>query len=228
MARFPSFSLGGRERSILEDIATHLAMVKECVVAYQYLVTNCAQTEDRSRPSRELLAQVFSLEAKAKEKRRAISGRIAEGAFFGGVREDILNLIQTDDKIADKAKDAARLLAMTIDARPEMRTILGSEHMTGFQKNLLASVTALESLIQALREDDKHGILSKVRAVEDFEEAADTEKDHLLRSLLDSPDTVDPVSIIEMRDFIFASDDIADNAESASDVVIVLVAKGYG
>jgi uncharacterized protein Yka (UPF0111/DUF47 family) len=39
---------------------------------------------------------------------------------------------------------------------------------------------------------------------------------------------MDPVSIIELRDFIFASDEIADNSERASDVVLVLVAKGYG
>jgi hypothetical protein len=40
--------------------------------------------------------------------------------------------------------------------------------------------------------------------------------------------TTDAVSVIGLRDFLFASDDIADNAENASDVVLVLVAKGYG
>ena len=224
MPRFPSFSLGGRERSILGDVDQHLAMVKECVVAYQRLVSACAAGE---RPVKGLLGTVFELEARAKEKRRDISGKIAEGAFFGGVREDILNLMQTNDRIADKAKDASRLIAITADGNAASLEFLRSEHMTEFQKNLLAAVTALESLIQALQ-DDKHTVLSKVRAVEDFEEAADTEKDYLLRELLNRPRTLDPVSIIEMRDFIFLSDDIADNAENSSDLVLVLVAKGYG
>jgi len=36
------------------------------------------------------------------------------------------------------------------------------------------------------------------------------------------------VTVIQLRDFIFVSDDIADNAEDASDVILVLIAKGYG
>jgi len=228
LARFPSFSLGGREKSIVQDIGQHLQMVKQCVIAYQNLVWSCASSP-RDKEPRELLQVVFDLETKAKDKRRDISGRIAEGAFFGGIREDILNLIGTDDKIADKAKDAARLLAITAEERTEegFFDLLRTEHMKRFQENLLAAVTSLETLIEALQKD-KRSVLGKVRSVEYYEEAADTEKDHLLRELLGKRETLDPVSIIELRDFIFASDDIADYAENASDVVLVLVAKGYG
>ncbi len=143
------------------------------------------------------------------------------------MREDIINLIQTDDHIADSAKDAARLLVIGAEAARGYLELLKSEHMLSFQGNLLSAVTALETLIQALQVNKK-AVLARVRAVEDFEEAADTEKDQLLRQLFNKPRTMDPVSIIELRDFIFASDEIADNSERASDVVLVLVAKGYG
>jgi len=143
------------------------------------------------------------------------------------VREDIINLIQTDDHIADSAKDAARLLVIGSEADHGYLELLKSEHMSSFQGNLLSAVTALEALIQGLQVD-RSAVLARVRAVEDFEEAADTEKDQLLRQLFSKPRTMDPVSIIELRDFIFASDEIADNSERASDVVLVLVAKGYG
>jgi len=202
----------------------HLAIVKQCVIAYQALVEAFASGDPATQP---LLDSVFNLETRAKDRRRDISAKIAEGAFFGGVREDILNLIHTNDNIADKAKDAARLLAITSQGDTNSLRLLSSQHMAGFQKNLLAAVEALESLIRALQ-GDKHEILAKVAVVEDFEEAADSEKDFLLRELLGSPSSLDPVLVIELRDFIFASDDIADNAENASDVVLVLVAKGYG
>jgi uncharacterized protein len=224
LARFPSFSLGGRERSILQGVEQHLDMVRQCVEAYQRMVSAYASG---GPVAQELLKTVFELEDRAKDIRRDLSGRIAEGAFFGGVREDILNLIETDDRIADKAKDAARLLAIGAEADPRFLEFLNSEHMAGFQKNLLAAVAALQVLIRTLQED-KNAILSRVGDVEEFEEAADTEKDHLLRQLFKNPRTFDPVSVIELRDFLFASDDIADNAENASDVVLVLVAKGYG
>jgi predicted phosphate transport protein (TIGR00153 family) len=199
-------------------------MVKQCVTVYQQLVSACA-VEDPS--SQRLFGDVFALEEKAKELRRDLSGKIADGAFFGGVREDILKLIQTDDDIADTAKDAARLLVIGADGDPGYLNLLKSQHMTSFQGNLLSAVTSLESLIKALQVDKK-AVLSRVRAVEDFEEAADSEKAHLLTELFSKPRAMDPVSIIELRDFILSSDNIADNAERASDVVLVLVAKGYG
>jgi len=224
LTRFPSFSLGGRAESIIEGLEHHLSVVKECVIVYQKLVSAYAVGDESSK---ELFVQVFDLEAKAKAIRRDLSAKISEGAFFGGVREDIISLIQTDDHIADSAKDAARLLVIGAEADQGYLELLKSEHMSSFQGNLLSAVTALETLIQGLQVD-RSAVLARVRAVEDFEEAADTEKDQLLRQLFSKPTTMDPVSIIELRDFIFASDEIADNSERASDVVLVLVAKGYG
>lgn len=224
MARFPSFSFGGREKSLLQGVEQHLSIVKGCVVTYQRFVAAFAVQDPASGT---LFTQVFDLEAKATDIQRDLSHTIAEGAFFGGIREDILNLIGSDNKIADKAKNAARLLSVDAGGDAAFLNILKSEHMSSFQTNLLSSVNALESLIKALQ-IDKREVLSRVQAVEDYEEAADTEKEHLLRELFKRPRTMDPVSIIQLRDFIFASDDIADYAESASDIVLVLVAKGYG
>jgi predicted phosphate transport protein (TIGR00153 family) len=216
--------LGGREKSILQGVERHLSLVKECVITYQKLIPACAVQDPAAH---DLLGAVFRLETEADELQRELSRNIAEGAFFGGVREDILTLIGSDDSIADATKDAARLLMMGADGDPAFLGLLQSPHMASFQKNLLGAVTSLEALIQALQLDKK-SVLSRVRAVEDLEEAADTDKDGLLRQLFSRPATMNPVSIIQLRDFIFASDDIADNAERASDVVLVLVAKGYG
>jgi uncharacterized protein Yka (UPF0111/DUF47 family) len=70
--------------------------------------------------------------------------------------------------------------------------------------------------------------VSRVHRVEEFEELADTMKDALLRELFRYPRIGDTLAIIQLRDFLFAADDVADNAEDASDVILVLVAKGYG
>lgn len=224
MPSFPSFSLGGRERSILQGVQDHLATVRECVVAYQKLVGACAVNDPTVG---ELLEDVFQLEDKADGIRRDLSTRISEGSFFGGIREDILNLISADDYIANAAKDAARLLVIGEDGDPSFASVLTNEHMTRFQHYLLDAVDSLGAIIAAL-EVDRKAVLSRVRAVEDSEENADTEKDYLLRQIFSMRKTMDAVSIIQLRDFLFASDDIADRAEDASDVVVVLVAKGYG
>jgi uncharacterized protein Yka (UPF0111/DUF47 family) len=99
--------------------------------------------------------------------------------------------------------------------------------MRRFVTDLRSSVDALETLIASLGRGKKE-ILSKVHTVEEFEEQADSDKDALLKELFDKASSMNPVSVIQLRDFIFVADNIADNAEDASDATLVLVAKGYG
>lgn len=171
--------------------------------------------------------EVFEMEAKCAATKRDLSARIAEGAFFGGVREDILNLLDKIEKIADKAKDAARLITLAEITDANAKEILRSEDMRQFLSNLDMAVVALQSLIEAFRIDRKT-VVERVRAVEDYEEAADGFKQKILTALFDRFRGIDPLTVILVRDFVFCADDVADNAEHASDVVMVLVAKGYG
>jgi len=177
--------------------------------------------------AREAVSNVIEGETNADELHRDLSLKIAEGAFFGGVREDILNLLEKIDNIADSAKDAARFLAADSLLEVEARDILASKDMQLFLAALKSSVTALTSLVRAL-EDGKKEALSKVHIVEEFEEEADSHKDVMIKSLFSDGAKMNPVTVIQLRDFIFVSDDVADNAEDASDVILVLVAKGYG
>ena len=177
--------------------------------------------------AREAVSNVIEGETNADELHRDLSLKIAEGAFFGGVREDILNLLEKIDNIADSAKDAARFLAADSLLEVEARDILASKDMQLFLAALKSSVTALTSLVRAL-EDGKKEALSKVQIVEEFEEEADSHKDVMIKSLFSDGAKMNPVTVIQLRDFIFVSDDVADNAEDASDVILVLVAKGYG
>ena len=99
--------------------------------------------------------------------------------------------------------------------------------MKGFIAGLRSAVEALETLVATLGRGRKE-VLSKVHTVEEFEEKADSVKELLLRELFDKANSMNPVTVIQLRDFIFVADNIADNAEDASDVILVLVAKGYG
>jgi uncharacterized protein len=224
LVRFPSFSLGGKERSIMQGVEDQIVVVKKCVAALESLVSAVAIADPSALSLR---GEVFSLEAQAEEMRRDLDAKIAEGAFFGGVREDILNLLAEIGTVAQAAKDATRLLTLGTSTDQSGPVILKNEHMAKFLDNLMASLTALEGLVKDL-ETSKKGVVKGSRAVEEFEEAADTEKAALLAELFTLPRTLDPVAIIQLRDFIFAADNIADNSVNASDVLVVLVAKGYG
>jgi predicted phosphate transport protein (TIGR00153 family) len=225
LVNLPGVTFSNKEGIIVNRLQDALRIVRETEQEIPGLVAAVAEGDAIScRGKRD---RIFELESKAAEAKRELSTQIAEGAFFGGVREDMINLLDKIEKIADKAKDAARLITLAEVTDPKAREILRSEDMERFLENLDLAVVALQRLIEAF-EIDRKTILARVHAVDDYEEAADGFKQNILAALFERSRGIDAVTVILVRDFVFCADDVADNAQHASDVVLVLVAKGYG
>ena len=218
-------SIDRKEREVVNGVLVLLDTVTKTVDSFVASVHAWGQGDTKS--AADLVENVFESETKADRIHREVSLKIAEGAFFGGVREDILELLEKIDNIADSAKDAARFISSDSRLRLEAKDMLDSPEMKKFLGALRASVTALTTLVEAL-EHGKNEALSKVHIVEEFEEEADSHKDAFLKILFSQDDAMNPVTVIQLRDFVFVADDVADNAEDASDVILVLIAKGYG
>lgn len=224
MVKLPFSFLSRKESVILDGVERHIGIVERTVDHFVNLVDAAGKGDTVKAKSS--FDGVIAGEKEADEVHRLLSTRIAEGAFFGGVREDMLNLLEKIDNIADSAKDGSRFLEAEGNLDDFAATVLRSEEMGGFVANLRGAVYCLGTLVASFR-SSRAEMLEKVHKVEEFEEAADSNKDHLLKQLFDNASRPNPITVIQMRDFIFVSDDIADNAEDASDVVLVLLAKGY-
>ena len=225
MVSLSGFSINKKERAIIEGVESHLGIVEKTVEDFGHLVESVSKADGDS--AKRFFEEVMKEETKADQMHRDLSLRVANGAFFGGVREDILTLLEKIDDIADSAKDASRLLMSEFAMSESVVDLLRSEQMRLFISDLKGSVSALEDLLAAFRVSKKE-VLARVHGVEEFEESADSRKDLLLKELFSVSRQLNPVTVIQLRDFIFVADDIADKAEDASDVVLVLVAKGYG
>jgi predicted phosphate transport protein (TIGR00153 family) len=70
-------------------------------------------------------------------------------------------------------------------------------------------------------------VIEKVRIVEQFEENADSLKNKLFQELYSKSEQFDTLTVLQFKEFIDATDRIADSAEDASDVVLIIIAKGY-
>lgn len=221
----PFLSLGKKEKAIFDGILGLLDVVSEGVDSFVAGVTAFSNGDLSS--AQEMVAKIFDAETRADTAHRELSLKVAEGAFFGGVREDILDLMERIDNIADSAKDAARVLAEDPRLGREAKPVLASSNMSLFLKDLKGAVSALRELVKALNVGRKEA-LAIIHTVEELEEEADSHKDAFLKELFSQPQAMDPLSVIQLRDFTFVADDIADNAEDASDVILVLLAKGYG
>lgn len=226
MVTLPGVAFGNREPSILKKMVEDVSLVRQTEIALAGLVSAVAQGDMAARLEKR--TAVFQLEAKAAELQRELSTQIAQGAFFGGVREDILELLAKVYSISDKAKDAARLITLTEVTNAGALSVLRSDDMKQFLTNLDNAVVSLQSVIEAFG-IDRETVLERVHVVERFEEEADTYKNNMLMALFEKGGgSIDPVTLMLVRDFLFCADDVADRAEDASDVAIVLVAKGYG
>jgi len=220
----PLSLLNKRESKIIEELEGYFKVLKGTADDFAGLVKAICGGDDKE--VKRLFQAILDGEKEADSVHRSMSMEIAEGAFFGGVREDVLNLLETMDNIADSAKDSARFLESEESLDDFALSLLRSQEMAGFVSNLQAAVNALGELIAAF-DLGKKELLARIPVVEDREEDADTFKDELIKKLFRSSSNTNPVTVIQMRDFLFCADDIADSAEDSSDVILVLVAKGY-
>jgi uncharacterized protein len=222
----PGVTFSRKEGAIVKRIEDDLAIVREIEQQLPSLVDAVAAGQEQL--AYQIRDKIYASESNADTVHRELSTQVAEGAFFGGVREDFLELLEKIDNIADKAKGAAQLITLADIVDPKARDVLRSDDMKQFLANLDHAVEALQRLVEAF-EIDRKTIMERIHVVESFEEAADEFKHRMLKALFDSTNgRIDPLTLLLVRDFLFCADDVADNAEDASDVVLVLVAKGYG
>ena len=196
----------------------------ETVLEFQRLRAAVAVRDSAAASSS--FQRVLEDEKKADDYQRRLSTQIAEGAFFGGIREDMLNLLEKIDNIADSAKGASRLLQGEEIWDEFALSLIASDAMTDFVADLVGTVAALGAVIEAFSAGRK-AIIAGIPKVEELEESADSRKDAVTRVLFSTRTRPDPITVIQMRDFLLVADNIADNAEDASDVILILVAKGY-
>ncbi|TMP99041.1 MAG: DUF47 family protein, partial [Thaumarchaeota archaeon] len=163
MVSLSGFSINRRERAIVEGVGSHLATVKRTVEDFGGLVDSVSSGDPAS--AGRFFDAVMGDETKADTIHRDLSLRVANGAFFGGVREDILALLEKIDDIADSAKDASRLLNVEVGANGSAIELLRSDEMRLFIADLKGSVSALENLIAAFTISKKE-VLARVHSVE--------------------------------------------------------------
>ena len=102
---FGFFSRG--EREILEKVVRNLDVSIDAARHLLNQVTSLQKYDyDDVNAEYRIIAD---LEEKGDELHRTLVREIATESFFGGIREDFLNLLERIDSIADEAKDAAKI-----------------------------------------------------------------------------------------------------------------------
>jgi predicted phosphate transport protein (TIGR00153 family) len=212
-----------RKGNMQELLLEHTRLVLDCVDNFQNMVESLRLLD--LEKARKFEEAVEKFETAADEVHRENVNHICRGSFFGYMREDILQFMELTDSVADSAKEASR--ALTLRKVPEqMLTMFLTDTVMDYVKESANTAKSLLEVIKSLSMK-REIVIEKVRIVEQFEENADSLKNKLFQELYSKSEQFDTLTVLQFKEFIDATDRIADSAEDASDVVLIIIAKGY-
>jgi len=170
-------------------------------------------------------ATIADLEERVAEEHRNIVRVVCTGSFFGGIREDLITLLGIISNISDTTKRAARVFHER-QVPKDVVDYLFKDDVELFISTCISAADLLREGIKAL-ERTKNEVLSMAEKVDAKERQADTMKYAIIQDLFKNEINAKSLDIVMLQDFLETADDIADYSQSGSDVLLILVAKGY-
>ncbi len=150
---------------------------------------------------------------------------LCEGSFFGGIREDLLSLLGLIDNISHASKHSS-MIFHDMKLPTEVIDYFFQDDIGSFISTCIAAAQLFKEDVKALGEN-KDAVLSLAEKVVEKEAEADKKHHAIVRHLYRNEINAKSLDIITLSDFLHLADDIADNSKRGSDVLTVLVAKGY-
>ncbi|MEN2973988.1 MAG: DUF47 family protein [Candidatus Caldarchaeales archaeon] len=214
-----------REKKIMDFIEEYIEKVVD-TVRYLRVVSELVKSEKMGDAAR-LYNFIDLLESEADNMRRKISEELCKGAFFAHLREDLLNLVEEIDDIADSAK---YFVKQFVETTPSWDLLYFVFNIPEMDRYIQSCIEASEKLLHSFRvfREDVEQAKPILREIEDIEEEADELKTSLIKNILREADRFRIIDVILVKEMISMMDNICDSAEDASDILFQIIAEGYG
>lgn len=205
-----------KEKKVKQTIIDHLSVVCDTVNSMMCTIDN--YVKGNYKEANDEAYKTHLAEGKADELRREIIETLYKGAFFPMVREDLVNYIAKQDKIADSAESCCDFIISQLPKVPEEF----SEDLLRLSIATRETLFPLKDAVEHYFEDHKK-IRSSIKEVNIKEEEADTLEWHLTEKIFQSKNIV-LAEKMHLREFVFhiihISDVIEDTADMLDSVVI--------
>lgn len=219
-----SRSLDQRHR-IFDLIEDHLKIVKQ--MADQMMNIYQPFSDMNWRELDRIRGILDVLESEADQVHKSIVTTISEGSYFGGIFSELLLLVDKIDNIADSSKDATRMLTQREPDKAVVKCLMKTDDLSQFLERCRDTVYALDDAVKGFSVN-RQAALERTHRIKEREEDADLFKSRLLKTLFGECQSKDTLGIMQLQSFINTADEIADNAKDASDIVLILIIRGYG
>ena len=202
----------------IEDLFENLTeSVEECLFNTLDLIVEYIENGENEKV-KELSKVVHETESNADEYRREIINKLLQGSLMPNTREDLMNLIENIDDIADNAEevmDSTLFISLDLSQLNQKQV---EEMISQIKKQYKTLKKAVSYLFQ-----DMHQALAQTAQLENMESIVDDIEEKIIRKI-SSRNNLELAQKLAYRDTIMKISDLADTIENAGDVIEIIVA----
>ena len=206
-----------KETKVQELIQKHVQVVGEAVNSWKEAFF--CYLEENKEDFQAKTAATIELESKADDVRREAQFILYEGAYLPVFREDLLDLLELTDNIADDAERGVDFLKIE---NPVILPSWSEEIKRIIEKNQQAFVFFQEAF--AMLSKERSTALSSTHKVQRAEKEVDSLQDDLMEKIFQSQLSL--AHKLQIRDLILTIGHVSDSSENAADKVALMAIKG--
>jgi hypothetical protein len=206
---------GKKELKIIELFQEHLDCVEQTILKMLELLRSVKEGEDRVIP---LTNEVREHETQADEKRREMEAEMYLGAFLPNFRGDLLGIVESMDKIANRAEDVANVIELQNLHVPDflIEDVIELADLS-YQTFQAAKQTAI------LLFEDLDKANETIIQVGEIEHKNDEKERDLVRKIFSS--NLELAHKRQMKELVEKIANIADRSENATDRIQIVIFK---
>ncbi|MDK2886421.1 MAG: uncharacterized protein PWP54_979 [Thermosipho sp. (in: thermotogales)] len=211
-----SLFFGKKEQTVIELFFEHLNSIENTIIKMIELIQSMENNEYEK--VKELAEIVRKAETKADEVRRKAEMEMYTGAFLPNFRGDLLGIIESLDKIANKAEAVADEI--------ELQNLrIPAELFENFESLAKKSLETFQALKDAAKEmfEDFESASQKITDTEKFEYEADEIERETIRKIFSLD--ISLAEKIQLKKLVHRIADISDTSEDVSDRIQIILYK---
>lgn len=213
--------------SPFKPIQQHMQVVFSCLCLMPPLFDSVFKQEQSD--IEEISGKIKRLETEADKLKTTFRLNMPKSLFLPVDRKDLLNLISSQDKLADSAEDIAKIFLFRTMIVPEKLQPFMDELLEGTMEIAAAAKEMIEQLDELLevgfssREiDNVSGMIAGVRR---SEHSIDQILHRTRSTLFSMEQSLDPVSVMFWYRIIDLVGDISDQSENLADRVLLFLSR---
>jgi len=214
-------------RSPIRPIQEHMVIAQNCVVLLGDFLEACISKDWLK--AEELQATIRATENEADDMKSSVRANLPKTLLLPVARTDLLQLLSTQDCLANHAKDIAGLMLGRKMELPESLVKPMREH---YKRSLRASEQALKAIheLDELLETGFRGrevdlVAALIAKLDKLESKSDKSQIQLRSNLFELEASLPPVNVMFLYKIIDLIGEIADDSQSVGSRLLLLTAR---